>query len=61
MIVNGLYKINEKYYEDFPNDKHIQLEDGRPFYYATKDSKGIYWLIPLSSRVEEYREKITKA
>ena len=34
MIENGLYKITDKYFEDFPHEKHIYNKDGRPFYYA---------------------------
>lgn len=58
MVENGLYKIKEEYYEDFPHEKHIHNKDGRPFYYAIKDGSGIYWLIPLSSQIDTYRHKI---
>ena len=58
MVENGLYKIRDEYYADFPHEKHIHNKDGRPFYYAVKDSQGIYWLIPLSSQVDTYRHKI---
>ena len=60
MVINGLYKISDKYYEDFPNKNHIHIKDGRPFYYAIWDSRGIYWLIPLSTQVDSFKEKITK-
>jgi hypothetical protein len=58
MVENGLYKINEKYYSDFPHEKHIQVKGGRPFYYSVTDNLGIYWLIPLSLQVELYKGKI---
>ncbi|MDR0325021.1 MAG: hypothetical protein LBI19_02860 [Oscillospiraceae bacterium] len=58
MVENGLYKVKDKYYSDFPHEKHIHNKRGRPFYYAFKDSRGIYWLIPLSSQVDAYRRKI---
>ncbi|MCL1807481.1 MAG: hypothetical protein FWG31_07245 [Oscillospiraceae bacterium] len=58
MIENGLYKIKDKYYTDFPHEKHIHNKGGRPFYYTIKDSLGIYWLIPLSSQTDTYRRKI---
>ena len=58
MIENGLYKILDKYYSDFPHEKHIHNKNGRPFYYAVKGNGGIYWLIPLSSQVDSYERKI---
>ena len=58
MIENGLYKIKDEYYRDFPHEKHIYNKSGRPFYYAVKDSRNIYWLIPLSSQVGTYKPKI---
>jgi len=59
MIENGLYKIKDEYFTDFPNENHIHNKEGRPFYYAVKDSHGIYWLIPLSSKVDIYKRKIS--
>ena len=58
MVENGLYKIDDKYYSDFPHEKHIHIKGGRPFYYAIKDSHGLYWLIPLSTQLEKHKEKI---
>ena len=58
MVENGLYKIKDTYYTDFPNENHIHNKEGRPFYYAVKDSYGIYWLIPLSSQIDTYKRKI---
>ena len=58
MVESGLYKITDEYYIDFPHEKHIHIKDGRPFYYAIKGKLGIYWLIPLSSKVDTYRNKI---
>ena len=58
LIENGLYRIKEEYYAAFPHDKHIHNKAGRPFYYAVKDSCGIYWLIPISHQVDTYWRKI---
>jgi hypothetical protein len=58
MVENGLYRISDAYYIDFPHDKHIHIKNGRPFYYVIKDNHGIYWFIPLSTQVETYRKKI---
>ena len=60
MVVNGLYKIDIKYYHDFPNENHIQLKSGRPFYYAIQDNRGVFWLVPLSTQVANYKDKISK-
>jgi len=59
MVVNGLYKVKDNYYKDFPNENHIQIKQGRPFYYAVKDSHGMYWLIPLSTQVDKHKKKIS--
>jgi len=58
MVESGLYKIKDEYYIDFPHEKHIHIKDGRPFYYAVKGKSDIYWLIPLSSKVDTYKSKI---
>ena len=58
MIEKGLYRIKNDYYTDFPHEKHIHTKGGRPFYYAVKDSHGLYWLIPLSTQIEKYKQKI---
>ena len=60
MIANGLYKIKDKYYSDFPHERHIHIKDGRPFYYAVKGSSNIYWFIPLSTQVDNFRRKIVE-
>ena len=58
MVENGLYKIKNKYYIDFPHEKHIHIKGGRPFYYVIRDSVGMSWLIPLSNQTDKYRHKI---
>lgn len=58
MVEHGLYKIKDSYFKDFPHKKHIWNKAGRPFYYAVKDSAGIYWLVPLSSQTDNFRQKI---
>lgn len=59
MVENGLYKIKNEYFLDFPHKNHIHNKKGRPYYYVVKDSCDIYWCIPLSSKVEAFRSKIT--
>ena len=59
MVENGLYKIKDQYYIDFPHNNHIHNKGGRPFYYSVRDNFGIYWLIPISSQVDVYKQKIS--
>lgn len=58
---NGLYVIKDSYFSDF-KDKHLMLNklESRPYFYALKESDNIFWMIPLSSKVENYRAKIKK-
>jgi hypothetical protein len=58
MVENGLYKVKDEYFTDFPHERHMHNKAGRPFYYAVRDKAGIYWLVPLSSQVENFRRKI---
>ena len=55
----GLYIIKDQYFADFPNDKYMQNKgENRPHSYAIKDGDGIYWMIPISSKVDKFRAKI---
>lgn len=55
----GLYIIKDQYFSDFPNERYMDnKKESRPHYYALKDDDGIFWMIPLSSKVEKYRIKI---
>jgi len=57
--INGLYIIDDKFFVDFPNERYMQNKgEARPHYYAIQDNDGVYWMIPLSSKVEKYRQKI---
>lgn len=56
MIDNGVYIISDKFFEDFP-DPNLRGNDGenRPHFYCFKESAtGLYWVIPLSHKVEKY-------
>ena len=57
----GLYIISDQYFVDFPNERYMDnKKESRPHYYAIRDNDGIFWMIPLSSKVEKYRVKIEK-
>lgn len=56
----GFYIISDKYFQEMkdPNLKGNK-DENRPFYYCLKDdTDGIYWMIPLSSKVEKYNRII---
>lgn len=56
---SGLYIISDKFFIDYPNDKYMDNKsEARPHYYALQDNDGVFWMIPLSSKVEKYRAKI---
>lgn len=50
----GLYIISDQYFLDFPNERYMDnKKESRPHYYAIRDNDGIFWMIPLSSKVEK--------
>ena len=58
---HGLYVVSDSYFTDFPSE-HWMWNKGqnRPHYYALRDGSGMMWLIPLSSKVENYKAKIAR-
>ena len=53
----GFYIIKDKFFEDM-SDPYLKgnKAENRPHYYCFEDtSTGIYWMIPLSSRIDKYR------
>jgi len=62
MINRGIYKIKNKYFEDFP-DKYLRHnnDENRPCYYCLTDNNtGLAWMIPMSRRIEKYKSIIEK-
>lgn len=62
MKKTGFYIIKEKFFEDMP-DPYLKgnKAGNRPHYYCFEDtSTGIYWMIPLSSRIDKYRRIMEK-
>ena len=60
MKKTGFYVIKDQFFIDAA-DPYLKgnKDENRPHYYCFKDSKdGIYWVIPLSSKVEKYRRII---
>ena len=65
MQLNYLYFIEDSYFEKYKNDtvSQNQKEDDehhRPCYYAFKEDD-IYWMIPISSRIDKYESIYNKA
>ncbi len=62
MKKTGFYIIKDKFFEDM-SDPYLKgnKEGNRPHYYCFKDtSTRIYWMIPLSSRIDKYRRIMEK-
>lgn len=58
----GFYIIKDKFFEDMP-DPYLKgnKAGNRPHYYCFEDTlTGIYWMIPLSSRIDKYRRIMEK-
>lgn len=62
IIESGLYIISEAFFNDFPDQNLMgNKNQNRPHYCAIKDKKtGLFWMIPLSSRVAKYQAIIEK-
>ena len=60
MEVNGFYIIKESFFADI-NEPFLKgnKQENRPHYYCFKDHNTVlYWMIPLSSKVEKYQQII---
>ena len=58
MKKTGFYIIKDRFFEDMP-DPYLKgnKAGNRPHYYCFEDSAtGIYWMIPLSSRIDKFTE-----
>lgn len=65
-----LYFLKDQYYIDFPDDKLMKNKEmvngiphNRPCFLAFPDHRDsrIFWIVPISSRVEKYRAAAQKA
>lgn len=62
MIERGFYIVKDNFFKDM-NDPYLKgnKEANRPHYYCFKDEgTGLYWMIPLSSRIEKYKKIMSK-
>ena len=57
---SGFYIIKDKFFEDM-FDPYLKgnKSENRPHYYCFEDDEaGLYWMIPLSSRIDKYQRII---
>ena len=62
MKKSGFYIIKEQFFEEM-NEPYLKgnKKENRPHYYCFEDEDtGIYWMIPLSSKIEKYRKIMEK-
>ncbi|MCI8631901.1 MAG: hypothetical protein HFE64_00225 [Lachnospiraceae bacterium] len=62
MKKTGFYIIQDRFFEDM-QDPYLKgnKAENRPHYYCFEDTNtGIYWMIPLSSRINKYRQIIER-
>ena len=60
MIQAGFYIIKDSFFKTM-NEPYLKgnKSENRPHYYCFEDStKGIYWVIPMSSRINKYKQII---
>lgn len=60
MKKSGFYIIKDKFFEDM-SDPYLKgnKSENRPHYYCFEDNEtGLYWMIPLSSRIDKYQRII---
>lgn len=62
MKKNGFYIIKDTFFEDMA-DPYLKgnKAGNRPHFYCFEDAKtGIYWMIPLSSQIDKYKQIMKK-
>lgn len=56
MIISGFYIIKDEFFHNM-NDPYLKgnKTESRPHYYCFQDTtQGIYWMIPMSSKVKKH-------
>ena len=58
---HGLYIVKDEYFSRFPNNAWTDNKnETRPYYYSFMDLKGIIWLVPLTTQVDNIKAKIKR-
>ena len=61
LVEHGLYSVKDQYFSDFKTPYWIDNKnEHRPYYYLFLDKDGIPWVIPMSSQVDNYKNKIAR-
>ena len=62
MKISGFYIIKDSFFEEMADPNLKMNKDGnRPHYYCFRDGNtGVYWMIPLSSRIDKYKSLMEK-
>ena len=57
----GFYLIKDRFFEEM-QEPYLKgnKKENRPHYYCFEDKEGFYWMIPLSSRVDKYKNIMSK-
>ena len=61
MQAHSFYIIKDEFFSEM-NDPYLKgnKSANRPHYYCFKEEENIYWMIPLSSRIDKYKAIIAK-
>lgn len=62
MIISGFYIIKDEFFHNM-NDPYLKgnKTESRPHYYCFQDTtQGIYWMIPMSSKIKKYQNLIDR-
>lgn len=62
MIEKGFYIVKDKFFKDM-EEPYLKgnKEANRPHYYCFKEeSTGLFWMIPLSSKIDKYKNIMNK-
>jgi hypothetical protein len=57
MIETGMYVVKEEFFKDM-NEPYLKgnKDENRPHYYCFQDlHTGLFWMIPLSSKIEQMK------
>lgn len=55
MITGHFYFLKPEYAQQFANSKFMNSnEHNRPYFCAFTENKGIYWLVPISSKINKF-------
>ena len=58
---HNFYMVSDKFFEDF-KDPFLKgnKSENRPHYYCLKDENDIYWLIPMTTKIEKVKKLIER-